>query len=57
MRVGDVLVLGYNVSLDLATITPEHVFSLYRRGDGDGAVPMLTPLSEDDPANFLASNS
>ncbi|MEO1062063.1 MAG: DNA repair ATPase [Actinomycetota bacterium] len=54
VRVGDVLVLGYNVSLDLAAITPEHVFSLYRRGDENGGVPTLTPLTEDDPGNFLA---
>ncbi|MEM9713318.1 MAG: DNA repair ATPase [Actinomycetota bacterium] len=54
VRVGDVLVLGYNVSLDLATITPEHVFALYRRGDGEDGTPTLHPLAVDDPANFLA---
>jgi len=54
-RVGDVLVLGYNVSLDLANIEPEHVFSLYRRHESESeSGDELVPVPADDAANFLA---
>ncbi|MEM9035066.1 MAG: DNA repair ATPase [Actinomycetota bacterium] len=53
VRVGDLLVLGYNVSLDLAGIEPEHVLALYRRVDSGGDTPDLVPVAADDPANFL----
>lgn len=48
VRVGELLLLGYQASPDLAQIVPEHVFALYQRGaDGD-----LTPIV-DDARNFL----
>jgi ATPase involved in DNA repair/ATPase family associated with various cellular activities (AAA) len=51
-RVGDLLVFGYNTSLELGAITPEHVFTLYVAEPGD-AHPALHALGADDPRNFL----
>ena len=49
VRLGDLLLLGFRATTELATITPEHVFALYERGaDGD-----LHPLATDDPRSFL----
>ncbi len=48
-HVGNLVVLGYNVELDLGKVEPEHVFALYRRGDDE-----LLPLQPDDERNFLS---
>ncbi len=50
VRVGDLLMLGYRVSPELAQLTPEHVFGLYERGADDE----LAPIGADDERNFLA---
>ncbi|NOX31230.1 MAG: DNA repair ATPase, partial [Actinobacteria bacterium] len=50
VRVGDMLMLGYQVSPELAQLTPEHVFGLYERGADDE----LAPIGSDDERNFLA---
>ncbi|MCP5029107.1 MAG: DNA repair ATPase [Actinomycetia bacterium] len=55
VRVGGLLLFGYNVGLDLAAVEPEHVFALYRaQSVGDQAHPELVPVDPDEPANFLA---
>lgn len=50
IRVGELLLLGYLATPELAEVAPEHVFALYEPHDGDE----LAPLAGDDPRNFLA---
>ncbi|MCP3854164.1 MAG: AAA family ATPase [Actinomycetia bacterium] len=54
VRIGDLLLFGYNVGLDLASVEPEHVFALYRAGGAGGRPhPELVPVDPSDPAYFL----
>lgn len=53
-RVGDVLVLGFNIDLELGITEPEQVFALYVVTDIESDEPTLTPVERDDPRNFLA---
>ncbi|MEL6890390.1 MAG: DNA repair ATPase, partial [Actinomycetota bacterium] len=61
-RIGDMLLLGFNLDVELSVQTPEQVFQLYRVGDvaagsgpaaGAGAPP-LVPVAADDERNFLS---
>ncbi len=53
-RVGDVLVLGFNIDMELGVTEPEQVFALYAASRIDADEPTLTPLAPDDARNFLA---
>lgn len=53
-RVGDVLVLGFNTDLELGSVTPAHVFGLYRAIDQGGDHLELQPIAADDADNLLA---
>lgn len=52
-RIGDVLVLGFNLDVELSLQTPEQVFALYAVSDVEADEPTLTPLAADDERNFL----
>jgi hypothetical protein len=54
VRIGDVLVLGFNIDTDLSVKQPEQVFALYRVTNVATDQPTLSPLASDDPRNFLA---
>jgi hypothetical protein len=50
VQIGDLVLLGFNTEVELAAPEPEHTFALYRIDKTGGP---LTPLTVDDPANFL----
>ena len=52
-RIGDLLLLGFNIDTELSVQQPEQVFALYVVGDVEADQPTLTPLDSDDPRNFL----
>ncbi|MEM1334407.1 MAG: DNA repair ATPase, partial [Actinomycetota bacterium] len=54
VRIGDLLLLGFNLDLELAVSTPEQVFALYRVDDVTADAPTLKPLAPDDDRNLLA---
>ncbi len=54
VRIGDVLILGFNVDIELGLAQPEQVFALYAADHIDADEPTLTPLDADDSRNFLA---
>ena len=52
-RIGDVLILGFNVDIELGLAQPEQVFALYAADHIDADEPTLTPLDAADSRNFL----
>ncbi|MFK8024966.1 MAG: DNA repair ATPase, partial [Ilumatobacter sp.] len=53
-RVGDLLLLGFNIDVELSVQHPEQVFALYEASDVSRDQPILSPVATDDPRNFLA---
>ncbi|MFK7917660.1 MAG: DNA repair ATPase [Ilumatobacter sp.] len=53
-RIGDLLLLGFNIDVELSIQQPEQVFALYETHDVTLDQPTLTPVADDDPRNFLA---
>ena len=53
-RIGDILVLGFNIDIELGITQPEQVFALYRASNVGAEGPTLTPIEQEDPRNFLA---
>jgi hypothetical protein len=56
-RIGELLLLGFNIDTDLSVKQPEQVFALYEAANVTSDQPTLTPLASDDPRNFLADPS
>ncbi|MGK0479681.1 MAG: hypothetical protein ACJAQ9_002740, partial [Ilumatobacter sp.] len=53
-RIGDLLVLGFNIDIELGITQPEQVFALYAVSNVGDDEPTLTPLGSSDPRNFLS---
>ena len=53
-RIGNLLLLGFNLDVDLSIKQPEQVFALYETSDVTSDQPTLSPVPADDPRNFLA---
>ncbi len=53
-RIGNLLLLGFNIDVDLSIQQPEQVFALYEARDVSSDQPTLSPLASDDPRYFLA---
>ncbi|MEP4650621.1 MAG: DNA repair ATPase, partial [Ilumatobacter sp.] len=53
-RIGDLLLLGFNIDVELSIQRPEQVFALYAASEVSTDQPTLTPVADDDPRNFLA---
>lgn len=53
-RIGNLLLLGFNIDVELSIQQPEQVFALYAATDVESDQPGLTPVAGDDPRNFLA---
>lgn len=54
VRIGDLLLLGFNIDVELSVQTPEQVFALYSVSSVDQDAPSLVPVQPDDDRNFLA---
>ncbi|BAN01840.1 DNA repair ATPase [Ilumatobacter coccineus] len=53
-RIGDLLLLGFNIDVELSVQQPEQVFALYSVSDIESDEPTLSPVAADDDRNFLA---
>ncbi|WP_051063094.1 DNA repair ATPase [Ilumatobacter nonamiensis] len=53
-RIGNLLLLGFNLDVELSVQQPEQVFALYEVADIESDQPQLSPIADDDPRNFLA---
>lgn len=53
-RIGDLLLLGFNIDVELSVQRPEQVFALYAVSDVESDEPSLSPVAADDERNFLS---
>lgn len=54
VRIGDLLLLGFNIDVELSVQLPEQVFALYSVADINSDKPSLSLVQPDDERNFLS---